>query len=90
MALLFADLVLPVEIASIRPLFDSLAVLEVVEPLAFIAGPVGVYEYSSALSLVVDPLSVVEVAVDMNESAPAVGLTEPKVAFVLRAVLLNN
>lgn len=85
-AMLLSKLVTTFVLCIIWPGLDSVAVLPIFFPFTDVLGSVHVLVCASAFSLVVDPLTLVDVAVSVNEPASAIGLVLLPVAFVLAAV----
>ena len=71
---------------AISPAFLSMAVLQVILPLAFIPGAVHMDVDSVSVCLVVHPIALVDIAVDVNELALAVCSVVLPVAFVTGTV----
>lgn len=57
------------------------AALDIVLPIPIVGGPIGVLESALALSLVINPVSEVNVALGVDESPDAIALISFPVAF---------
>lgn len=80
--LLLAMHIVPLIGRTIWPLLSACAVLPVLFPKAGIDSPVFVPVYSHSVAFMVDPVALIDISVDVDESAVAVGLAvapEPKV-----------
>lgn len=84
--MLFPFKVLPIVLGTVRPCFDSLSMLLVIEPLANIGGPVGMGVGAVAVSLIVPPLPLVDVSVGVDELSEAVSLVLLPLALILRSI----
>ena len=83
----FSFLVLAFVFGTVRPLFNSSAVLLVLDPLTNISGPVCVFIGSVAMSLIIGPGSFINVSVSVYEYTVAIGLIVLPLSVVLAAVL---
>ena len=70
--MLFSFVIGPSVDGAICPLLNALAVLQVVEPVTFVAGPVSVSELTLTFGFIVLPLTLIYVAISMNQLANAV------------------
>ena len=73
--------------AGFPPRFNALAMLQILEPVAFILGlVVNVNEYAEAVGPVVDPQPLIHVSISVRHPASAVGLPSRPHAFVFGTV----
>lgn len=70
----------------IGPDLLAFTVLQIVLPLAFVAGTVLVHVDAPAIRLIVEPLSLEDITVDVPEFAVTTGLVKTPVALVLGTV----
>ena len=87
--MLFAFMVVALVHGVVGPNLLSVAVLKVIFPLSLVSCPILMDINAIAVSLVVKPFSLEDVAINVPELALAARLVEPPVAFVLGSVLPN-
>ena len=71
---------------AVLPAFHTLAILQIVLPVAFVLGAIHVNVNSVSVGLVVLPFAFVDVAVGMPELSATVSLVFPPFTFVLGIV----
>jgi len=79
-------LILSLVLSTVRPLFNTLTVLFVLEPLSFISAAVVMGVNSVPVGLVVSPLSLVDVAFGVHEAAVPVSHPLRPEAVVARPI----
>lgn len=85
--MLLAVFVLPLVLRSVGPLFDSLAVLFILDPFAYIGGSICMFVGSVSMCFIVVPRTFIYVSVCMDKNAMAVCLVLTPLAIVLAAIL---
>lgn len=72
---------------TVWPGFNTETMLFVFAPFAGILSPIHVHVGSSAVSLVIKPLTLVDIPIRVNQSAPAIGHVILPIALILTSVL---
>ena len=81
-SILFSDLVATIIPRAVRPRFNTLSMLLIIEPIANIRSSICMTIGSAAMCLVVEPITFVYVSICMDQSTKAVGLIAFPHAFV--------
>ena len=84
--MLLSVLVLSLVASIVGPDLLTVTMLLILEPVALIPGPIRVVVDSIPMGLIILPLTIVDIAVCMDQSASAVGLVSPPVPFIERAI----
>jgi len=71
---------------AVAPRFYSLAVLKIVEPVAFILSTVDMNVDSVSIRFIVFPKTFVDITVSMPELAFAIGFVEAPLSFIFSAI----
>eukprot|EP00437_Effrenium_voratum_P063514 CAMPEP_0181492380 /NCGR_PEP_ID=MMETSP1110-20121109/50650_1 /TAXON_ID=174948 /ORGANISM="Symbiodinium sp., Strain CCMP421" /LENGTH=115 /DNA_ID=CAMNT_0023619607 /DNA_START=293 /DNA_END=637 /DNA_ORIENTATION=+ len=66
---------------AVGPGFDSIAVLEVIEPLALVGTPISASEDAEAFCSLIDPLPLVDIARYVCQPTLAIGLVIDEIAL---------
>jgi hypothetical protein len=74
--------VLSLILRALMPDFDTMPVLLVVLPLAFVPGSFGIDVSSSAISFIIAPLPFIDVAIDVIEFSMSEGLAVAPLSFI--------
>lgn len=84
--MLFSTLVLTCIDTAIGPRFFTIPMLKIVLPFALVLGSIHMDVSALAISLIVDPIAFVDIAVDVNEATLTMGSSVLPLAIVLRTI----
>lgn len=71
---------------TLRPVFDSMAVLLVVLPFSDISGSVCVFVSASTIAFIIQPLALVDITISVIENTLTTGMVKLPIAIVFCTV----